>query len=101
MDFSKQRILVGLILLQTVVILFLIHKAIAIRNGELFARTEADYYKKALEEVSENDDAFLDEILQEREDLLREYKSTLEIARRHGLKIGLWPRRATAIEQTL
>lgn len=101
MDFSKHRILVGLIIFQAVVILFLIHKAISIRNGELFARTEADYYKKALEEVSENDDAFLDKILQEREDLLREYKSTLEIARRHGLKIGLWPQRATVIEQTL
>lgn len=101
MDFSKQRILVGLIILQAVVILFLIQKAIAIRNGELFARTEADYYKKALEEVSENEDAFLDEMLQEREGLLREYKSTLEIARRHGVKIRLSPHRAAAIEQPL
>lgn len=101
MDFSKHRILIGLIVFQTVVILFLIHKAISIRNGEIFARTEADYYKKALEEVSESEEALLDEILQEREDLLREYKSTLEIARQHRLKIRSSPHRATAPEQLL
>jgi hypothetical protein len=102
MGFSKNRILVGFILFQTVVILFLIHKAISIRNGALFARTEANYYKKALEEISESEGALFDEILREREELLREYKSALESARRHGTKIGyVLPHRATAFEQPL
>jgi flagellar motor component MotA len=101
MELSKNRILIGLVILQTVFILFLIHKAIAIRNGALFARTEADYYKKALEEISESEEALFDEILQQREELLREYKSTLETARRHGLKIELRPHRATPLEQRL
>jgi len=101
MNLSKHRLLIGLVLLQTVVIFLLIFKAISMRNGELFARTEADYYKKALEEVSENEDALLDEILEEREELLREYKSTLETARRHRLKIELGAHRAAAAEQLI
>lgn len=97
----SKRILVGLILLQTVVILFLIQKAISIRNGELFARTEANYYKKALEEVSESDEALFDGILKERDTLLREYESTLESARQHRLKIKLRLHRATPLKQPL
>ncbi len=97
----SKRILVGLILLQAVVILFLIQKAISIRNGALFARTEANYYKKALEEVSESDEALFDGILQERDTLLREYELTLESARQHRLKINLGPHRATPLKQPL
>lgn len=56
MALSKQQIFVGLIAIQMVVIFFLIYKAISLRNENISARTVADYYQKAYEEIAEKGD---------------------------------------------
>jgi hypothetical protein len=86
MAFSKQQIFVGLIVVQTVVIFLLIFKAISLQNENLSARTAANYYQQAYEEISESGDFALQSLLDERERLIREYTATSEIANEYGIK---------------
>jgi|GEM_PF-5893075 len=80
MNLSKQM-LIGLILLQSVIILFLAVKGIALRNEALFAKAEATYYKKAYQESSD-EDLSLRELLDERNNLLHEYEITRDAVRK-------------------
>lgn len=84
MSRSKQRVLIGSIVVQTIVILVLIFKIISLRNDALYAQTEAGYYKKAFEE---SEDVALEKLLDEREGLLRDYEAIQEISRSHGIQL--------------
>lgn len=75
----KNRVFVAFIVCQSVIIVALLFKAIALRNDLLFAEGEADYYKKALTEMSEKD-PLIEQMLQERADLLEEYSTTEKMA---------------------
>ncbi|GEM_PF-3387361 len=88
MALSKQQIFVGLIAIQMVVIFFLIYKAISLRNENISARTVADYYQKAYEEIAEKGDPVIRSLLDERQRLVREYTATREIAHEYGIKLA-------------
>lgn len=85
---SKKQMFVGLIMIQTVVIFLLIFKAISLQNENLFARTAANYYQQAYEEISESEDFALQSLLDERERLIREYTATREVAGQYGIKLA-------------
>ncbi|NKE71326.1 hypothetical protein [Candidatus Manganitrophus noduliformans] len=86
MAFSKKQIFVGLIMIQTVVILLLLFNTISFRNETLSARAAANYYQKVYEEIAEREDPLLQSLIAERERLTREYTATREIAHEYGIK---------------
>ncbi len=72
MKLTKQEILIGLILIQSVFIVVFVFEGISLRNEWIAAKTEAAYYKKAYLETPENENAALRELLDESKELLRE-----------------------------
>ena len=91
MGLTKERMLMGFVVVQAVVILFLIHKITSLRNENLSIpslRTAGEYFKKAYEEISDEGDASIRSLLDERESLLRELSVTKEVAREYGIKLA-------------
>ncbi|NKE73513.1 hypothetical protein [Candidatus Manganitrophus noduliformans] len=88
MGLTKERMLMGFVVVQAVVILFLIHKTISLRNENPSLRTAGEYFKKAYEEISDEGDASIRSLLDERESLLRELSVTKEVAREYGIKLA-------------
>lgn len=86
MALSKKQMFVGLIMIQTAVILLLLFNTISLRNETLSARAAANYYQKAYEEIAEKEDPLLQSLIAERERLSREYTATREIAHEYGIK---------------
>lgn len=86
MALSKKQMFVGLIMIQTAVILLLLFNTISLRNETLSARAAANYYQKAYEEIAEWEDPLLQSLVAERERLTREYTATREIAHEYGIK---------------
>lgn len=88
MGLTKERMLIGFVVVQAVVILFLIHKIISLRNENLSIRTAGEYFRKVYEEISDEGDSSIRSLLDERENLLRELSVTKEVAREYGIKLA-------------
>ncbi|MBI3804723.1 MAG: hypothetical protein HY282_13280 [Nitrospirae bacterium] len=89
MSFLKHQVLVGLVMVQAIVILFLVFNAILLRNDLIFAEGQVNSYKKAFTQELESadpEDPLLRELTDERNTLLREYSATHEVARTYGIK---------------
>jgi hypothetical protein len=85
MSSTKQGVLFVMVI-QAVLIVVLGVVAIHLRNELIGARAGTDYYRKALIELQEDHETALRRILlYQREDLQREYLTTLDVAVRYGI----------------
>jgi len=86
MSSTKQRLFIGVIAAQTALIIFLASAAVYFKVKGVGVRAEADSYLRALAELHEDHEEALTQILlYEREELEREYLSTLDVAVKYGV----------------
>lgn len=75
-----------IIVIQSILIILLTITAITLRIERVGAQAGADHYRKALVALHDDHEALLRRIiLQEREDLKREYLTTLAVAVKYGV----------------
>lgn len=87
MPLSKKQLLTGVLIFQSIVILFLIQKTIWLLNENLSNQATAEYFRKAYEESSLKDDHLIQSLLDEKESLLRELNITQEVAKGYGIHL--------------